>query len=68
VAGNDSTAKKTVMRLVEELGFDAVDAGSLQDSRRRQPGPPLYAKDLDADGVKRALREAKRERTGEWRA
>jgi predicted dinucleotide-binding enzyme len=42
VAGNDSTAKKTVMRLVEELGFDAVDAGSL-DSRRRQPGPPLSA-------------------------
>ena len=56
------------MRLVEELGFDAVDAGGLDESWRQQPGTPVYATDLDAEGVRRALAEASPERTQEWRA
>jgi 8-hydroxy-5-deazaflavin:NADPH oxidoreductase len=68
VAGDDAAAKAKVLRLVEELGFDGVDAGSLEESWRQQPGTPVYCKDLDADGVRRALSEAKRERTPEWRA
>lgn len=68
VSGDDPVAKAKVMRLVNELGFDAVDAGSLDDSWRQQPGSPVYAADLDAAGVRRALQEAHRERTPEWRA
>ena len=56
------------MRLVEELGFDAVDAGGLDESWRQQPGTPVYATDLDAEGVRRALAEASPKRTQEWRA
>jgi hypothetical protein len=55
-------------QLVDELGFDGVDAGSLDESWRQQPGTPVYAKDLDAGGVRRALSEASRERKPEWRA
>jgi predicted dinucleotide-binding enzyme len=62
VAGDDAAARATVMRLVEELGFDAVDAGTLDESWRQQPGTPVYGADLDAAGVRRALSEAKRER------
>ena len=36
-------------------------------SWRQQPGTPVYAKDFDAEGVRRALSEAKKERTPEWR-
>ncbi|MBV9749239.1 MAG: NADP oxidoreductase, partial [Acetobacteraceae bacterium] len=68
VAGDDSAAKGAVLRLVNDLGFDGVDAGGLDDSWRQQPGTPVYAKDFDADGVRRALSEASRERKPEWRA
>jgi len=53
---------------VEELGFDAVDAGSLDESWRQQPGTPVYTKDFDAEGVRRALAEARKERTVNWKA
>lgn len=68
VAGDDKTAKGIVLRLVNELGFDAVDAGGLDESWRQQPGTPVYAQDFDAEGVRRALAEANKERKPEWRA
>lgn len=68
VAGDDAAAKGVVMRLVDELGFDAVDAGGLDDSWRQQPGTPVYGTDLDAAGVRRALADAPRERQAAFRA
>jgi len=68
VAGDDDRAKSIVMKLVDELGFDGVDAGRLDDSWRQQPGTPVYAADFDAEGVRRALTNASRERKPEWRA
>lgn len=68
VAGDDQGAKQVVQDLLDELGFDAVDAGTLEDSWRQQPGTPVYGADLDAEGVRRALGEAGRERAPEWRA
>jgi len=54
----DARASKTVvLKLVEELDFDGVDAGGLDESWRQQPGTPVYTKDLDADGVRRAMYE-----------
>ena len=67
VAGDDP-AKAVVLKLVDALGFDGVDAGSLDESWRQQPGTPVYAKDFDAAGVRRALAEASPERTPAWRA
>ena len=32
-------------------------------SWRQQPGTPVYTEDFDAEGVRRALSEAKKERT-----
>jgi 8-hydroxy-5-deazaflavin:NADPH oxidoreductase len=68
VAGDDDRAKAIVLGLIEELGFDGVDAGSLDESWRQQPATPVYAKDFDFAGVKRALSEANKERKPEWRA
>jgi 8-hydroxy-5-deazaflavin:NADPH oxidoreductase len=59
VAGDDQRAKDIIIRLLDELGFDGVDAGGLDDSWRQQPGTPVYGPNLDADGVRRALAEAK---------
>ncbi len=68
VAGDDKRAKEVVMRLVDELGFDPVDAGGLDESWRQQPGTPVYATDFDAEGVRRALAQASRERPPQFRA
>lgn len=68
VAGDDPEAKSVVLGLLDELGFDGVDAGSLKDSWRQQPGTPVYGADLDADGVKRVLAEASPDRPAEFRA
>lgn len=68
VSGDDALAKSVVLELVNDIGFDAVDAGGLDESWRQQPGSPVYTADLDAAGVRRALGEASPEREPEWRA
>lgn len=60
VTGDDPNAKKVVSRVIDDLGFDAVDAGGLDDSWRQQPGTPVYGADLTADNARRALADAKR--------
>ncbi len=68
VAGDRERDREIVLRLVDELGFDGVDAGGLDESWRQQPGTPVYVADLDAEGVRRALTEASPERGPEFRA
>lgn len=68
IAGDDAAAKATVLRLLDELGFDGVDAGGLADSWRQEPGTPVYGTDLDVEGVKRGLAAARHERAAAFRA
>jgi predicted dinucleotide-binding enzyme len=68
VSGDDASAKAVVIRLMDEIGFEGIDAGTLAESWKQQPGSPVYATDLDADGVRRALGEARKERPAEFRA
>ncbi|MFF0014592.1 NADPH-dependent F420 reductase [Streptomyces sp. NPDC005374] len=42
VAGDDADAKAQVTRLLDLLGYDTVDAGTLADSGRLAPGSPVY--------------------------
>jgi 8-hydroxy-5-deazaflavin:NADPH oxidoreductase len=68
VAGDSADAKATVLRLVDDLGFDPVDGGELDDSWRQQPGTPAYCRDLDASALRQALAEADRSRIAAYRA
>jgi 8-hydroxy-5-deazaflavin:NADPH oxidoreductase len=67
VAGDPPEGRATIMRLVEELGFDAVDAGSLAESWRQQPGTPAYVQDFQALRLKAALAGADWHRIPEYR-
>ncbi|MFE1442440.1 NADPH-dependent F420 reductase [Streptomyces sp. NPDC058739] len=67
VAGDDTAAKATVRALVEELGFDTVDAGGLDDSWRQQPATPVYGLRAGVEAVRKALTEASPERTPEFK-
>ena len=68
VAGDDVEAKRRVMELVDELGFDPVDAGSIDESWRQQPGSPHYTFELNESGLRDALDQAGPERAPEWSA
>lgn len=49
VSGDDGAAKAVVAQLIDQIGFTAVDMGSLADGgRRQQPGSPLYNEPLTA--------------------
>jgi 8-hydroxy-5-deazaflavin:NADPH oxidoreductase len=49
IAGDDSEAKEIVARLIEEIGFAAVDSGFLHEGgRTQQPGTAVYNKDVTA--------------------
>jgi predicted dinucleotide-binding enzyme len=56
VSADDDEAKRTVMDLVEELGFDPVDAGGLAEGgRHQQPGSDIYLADLPSDELRARL-------------
>lgn len=58
VAGDDERAKAAVRALIDEIGFDTVDAGGLDDSWRQQPDTPVYGLREGVEGVTKALAAA----------
>ncbi|ACZ22662.1 predicted dinucleotide-binding enzyme [Sanguibacter keddieii DSM 10542] len=63
VAADDDAHRATAMALVEDTGFDAVDAGALATSWRQQPGAPAYCTDLTAAELLPALAAAEASRS-----
>ncbi|MGO4586083.1 NADPH-dependent F420 reductase [Arthrobacter sp. 2RAF6] len=49
VAGDDGSAKSKVVRLIDQLGFDTVDAGPLAESWRFEPETTAYTRLYVAD-------------------
>jgi hypothetical protein len=58
VAGDDAASKQVVMGLVNEIGFDPVDAGPLVESWRQQPSTPAYCCDYDGEAMRKGLSAA----------
>ena len=47
ISGDDEQAKRTVAQLIDEIGFDAVDAGTLAEGgRKHQVGARAYTQGL----------------------
>jgi len=61
VTGDDEATKAVVLALVDEIGFDALDLGPLEESWRYQPGTPAYGPDVDAAKLIELLNEAERD-------
>jgi len=60
IAGNDAEAKRTVSTLIDQFGFDVVDAGPLAESWRIEPNTPAYGPRMSAAEVRAALAAAVR--------
>ena len=61
IAGDDPGAKATVTRLLDEFGFDAVDAGPLKEGWRIQRDTPGYGPRRTAEQLREDLTAAKRQ-------
>ena len=56
IAGDDRRAKQVVAELIDQIGFDPIDAGTLSAGGRRfQRGTPLFDADLAAEDLQRRL-------------
>ena len=42
ISGDNPEAKEIVAQLIDRIGFDSVDAGTIAESWRQQPGSPVY--------------------------
>jgi predicted dinucleotide-binding enzyme len=62
IAGDDAAAKATVVRLIDQFGFDTVDAGPLREGWRIQRDTPGYGPRRNAQELRRDLEAAKRYR------
>ncbi|HTT39146.1 MAG TPA: NADPH-dependent F420 reductase [Burkholderiales bacterium] len=62
IAGDDAAAKATVTRLLDQFGFDTVDAGPLKEGWRIQRDTPGYGPRRTAEELRRDLAAAKRYR------
>lgn len=60
IAGDDLDAKATVARLLDEFGFDTVDAGPLSEGWRIQRDTPGYGPRRTAEELRKDLAAAKR--------
>jgi 8-hydroxy-5-deazaflavin:NADPH oxidoreductase len=62
VSGDDLKSKQLVMALLDQMGFDAFDAGPLSESWRCQPGTPAYCPDPTIQQLPKLLQRAKRDK------
>jgi predicted dinucleotide-binding enzyme len=62
IAGDDPESKAVVARLIDQFGFDTVDAGPLKESWRIQRDTPGYGPRRTAEELRRDLAAAKRYR------
>jgi 8-hydroxy-5-deazaflavin:NADPH oxidoreductase len=60
IAGNDAAAKATVAKLLDEFGYDTVDAGPLSESWRIQRDTPGYGPRRTAEELRKDLAAAQR--------
>jgi hypothetical protein len=60
IAGDDPEAKRTVANLIDQFGFDTVDAGPLKEGWRIQRDTPGYGPRRTAEELRRDLAAARR--------
>lgn len=67
VSGDPPAARAKVIKVIDELGFDAIEVGGLDESWRHQPGTPAYTRDYDLESLRAALAAAQKNRVPEYR-
>jgi 8-hydroxy-5-deazaflavin:NADPH oxidoreductase len=58
VVGEDADARAVIARIIDDLGFDAVDGGALANGRALEPGHPAFGRELSASELTALLSPA----------
>ncbi|MDQ6827147.1 MAG: NAD(P)-binding domain-containing protein [Candidatus Eremiobacteraeota bacterium] len=56
--GDDTIAKRTVEKIIRDVGFEPIDTGRLVDGKKQEPNTPIYNRELTADQAREALQTA----------
>lgn len=67
ISGDNEQSKKIISSVANDAGYDVVDAGSLSESWRHQPGTPAYCTELDLKDLSHALLDADKDKAAEIR-
>jgi predicted dinucleotide-binding enzyme len=60
ISGDNPKAKEIVARLLDRIGFDSVDAGTIAESWRQQPGSPVYCTNPTKEELQQWLKNVDR--------
>src|SRR5216684_6706021 len=60
ISGDDPKAKEIVAQLLDRFGFDSVDAGTIAESWRQQPGSPVYCVNPTKEELQKWLKNVDR--------
>ena len=60
ISGDNPNAKEIVAQLLDRIGFDSVDAGTIAESWRQQPGSPVYCTNPTKEELQKWLRNVDR--------
>jgi predicted dinucleotide-binding enzyme len=60
VAGDDAGAKAVLTDLIDQIGFTAVDTGTLDESWRQEPGAPVYGAEVGPEQATALIAQARR--------
>jgi len=60
ISGGDPKAKEIVAQLLDRFGFDSVDAGTIAESWRQQPGSPVYGVNPTKEELQKWLKNVDR--------
>jgi len=64
ISGGDPKAKEIVAQLLDRFGFDSVDAGTIAESWRQQPGSPVYCVNPTKEELQKWLKNVDRSSLG----
>src|SRR5467141_4425988 len=60
ISGDNPKAKETVAQLIDRIGFDSIDAGTIAESWRQQPGSPVYCINPTKEELQQLLKNVDR--------
>jgi 8-hydroxy-5-deazaflavin:NADPH oxidoreductase len=60
ISGNNPKAKEIVAQLIDRIGFDSVDVGTIAESWRQQPGSPVYCINPTKEELQQLLKNVDR--------
>src|SRR5438132_12713762 len=60
ISGDNTKAKEMVVQLIDRIGFDSVNAGTIVESWRQQPGSPVYCTNTTKEELRLWLKKVDR--------